>query len=83
MSDPGKYRSKEELEAKKNQDPILRLKSYVLGQDLATNAELDAVDRSVKQEVNESVEFAESSPLPPLEAIYDHVFTEKGFPFLR
>ncbi len=83
MSDPGKYRSKEELEANKNQDPILRLKSYLLGQDLATNAELDAVDRSVKQEVNESVEFADSSPLPPLEAIYDHVYTEEGFPFLR
>ena len=83
MSDPGKYRSREELEARKNQDPILRLKAYLLNGGLSTNEELDSVDRSVKREVNESVEFSDSSPLPPLEAIYDHVFTEEGFPFLR
>ena len=83
MSDPGKYRSKEELEAKKNQDPILRLKAYLLEHKLASITELDEVDRSVKEEVKASVEFADSSPLPPLEAIYDHVYTEPGFPFLR
>ena len=83
MSDPGKYRSKEELEAQKNQDPILRLKAYLMDQMLATHAELNTVDQSVKQEVNASVEFADRSPLPPLEAIYDHVYTEEGFPFLR
>ncbi len=83
MSDPAKYRSKEELEDQKNQDVIIRLKSYLLDNEMAANGALDAIDRSVKQEVNESVAFAESSPLPPLEAIYDHVYTEKGFPFLR
>ena len=83
MSDPGKYRTKEELEAHKNEDPILRLKAYLVGVDLAANAELDAIDGSVKQEVLASVEFADSSPLPPLEAIYDHVYSEPGFPFLR
>jgi len=82
MSDPGKYRTKEELDAHKNEDPILRLKAYILGNGLANNDTLDALDQSVKQEVHASVDFADSSPFPPLEAIYDHVYTEEGFPFL-
>ena len=82
MSDPGKYRTKEELEAKKNQDPILRLKGYILDHDLADNDQLDALDESVKQEVMASVEFAEDSPFPPLEAIYENVYSQDDFPFL-
>ena len=82
MSDPGKYRTKEELEAKKNQDPILRLKGYILNHDLADNDQLDAIDEAVKQEVLASVEFAENSPFPPLEAIYEDVYSQKDFPFL-
>ena len=82
MSDPGKYRTKEELEAKKNQDPILRLKGYILNHDLADNDQLDAIDESVKQEVMASVEFADNSPFPPLEAIYEDVYSQEDYPFL-
>ena len=82
MSDPGKYRTKEELDAKKNEDPILRLKSHLLEQELFAIEALDAIDEEVKTEVMDSVEFAESSPLPPLEAIYDDVYTQQDFPFL-
>ncbi len=83
MSDPGKYRTREELEKNKDQDPILRLKAYLLREDLANESELAVVDRSVKREVLEAVDFAARSPQPPLEAIYDHVYTEEGFPFLQ
>ena len=82
MSDPGKYRTKDELEAKKNEDPILRLKSYVLQNELLDLTELDAIDADVKAEVLASVEFADASPLPPLEAIYEDVYTQGDFPFL-
>lgn len=82
MSDPGKYRTKEELEAKKNEDPILRLKSYIIENTLMTNEELDVLDVEVKAEVAASVTFADESPLPPLEATYDDVYTQKDFPFL-
>ena len=81
-SDPQKYRTKEELASKKDQDPILRLKSYLLTNDLADNDTLDAIDEEVKQEVNASVEFAENSPFPPLEAIYENVYSQEDFPFL-
>ncbi len=82
MSDPGKYRTKEELERKKNEDPILRLKAYILENDLADNDQLDGIDDVVKQQVLEAVEFAEESDFPPLETIYDDVYTQEDYPFL-
>ena len=82
MSDPGKYRTKEELEAKKNEDPILRLKSYLIQENLISNEDLDVLDMEVKAEVAASVTFADESPFPPPEAIYDHVYTQEDYPFL-
>ncbi|BBM69706.1 pyruvate dehydrogenase (acetyl-transferring) E1 component subunit alpha [Rhodothermus marinus] len=82
MSDPAKYRTKEELEAKKKEDPIIRLKSYLLQHGLSTNEELDAIDDDVKKEVQASVEFAEKSPYPPLESIYEDVYAQPDYPFL-
>lgn len=81
MSDPQKYRTKEELDAKKDEDPILRLKAYMLEHKLATNAYFDKVDEEVKQEVMESVEFSEQSPFPDLETIYEDIYTQEDYPF--
>lgn len=80
MSDPQKYRTKEELDAKKDEDPILRLKAYLLEHKMATNAALDKIDDAVKQQVMESVEFAENSPAPALETIYEDIYGENNFP---
>ena len=82
MSDPAKYRTKEELEEKKNQDPIIRLKSYLADNDLSDNDTLDQIDEEVKQEVMDSVEFAENSDFPAEEAIYDDVYVQEDYPFL-
>ncbi len=82
MSDPAKYRTKEELEAKKKEDPIIRLKSYLLQHGLSTNEELDTIDAEVKKEVQASVEFSEKSPYPPLASIYEDVYVQPDYPFL-
>ncbi|MDQ7041507.1 MAG: pyruvate dehydrogenase (acetyl-transferring) E1 component subunit alpha [Rhodothermus sp.] len=82
MSDPAKYRTKEELEAKKKEDPIIRLKGYLLQHGLSTNEELDAIDAEVKKEVQASVEFSEKSPYPPLASIYEDVYVQSDYPFL-
>lgn len=82
MSDPGKYRTKEELEGKKNEDPIIRLKAYLLDRDLSSNDRLDEIDEEVKQEVLDSVEFSENSPFPPIETIYEDVYVQQDYPFL-
>ncbi len=82
MSDPQKYRTKEEMEAKKNEDPIIKLKAYLIDHKLADNAQLDAIDDEVKAEVNASVEFAENSPYPPLETMYEDVYVQEDYPFI-
>ncbi len=83
MSDPQKYRTKEELEAKKDEDPIVRTKKYILDADIAEAQALDKIDDEVKQVINESVEFAEKSPFPPLETMYEDVYAEAGYPFVE
>jgi pyruvate dehydrogenase E1 component alpha subunit len=83
MSDPQKYRTKEEMEAKKDADPILRTKAYLLDHELATLDELDALDEDVKAEVLASVEFAEQSPLPPIETMYEDVYAEPNVPIVQ
>ena len=82
MSDPQKYRTKEEMESKKDEDPIIRTKKYIVDHDLATNDDLDAVDEDVKAEVMASVEFAEQSPLPPVETMYEDVYVQEDYPFI-
>ncbi|GAB5518712.1 MAG: pyruvate dehydrogenase (acetyl-transferring) E1 component subunit alpha [Rhodothermales bacterium] len=82
MSDPQKYRTKEELDSKKEIDPIIGLKAYILDKELATNDDLDQVDESVKEEVMASVEFAENSPFPDESTIYEDVYTQEDYPFL-
>jgi len=82
MSDPQNYRTKEEMDAKKEQDPIIRLKAYLIDRGLSTNEALDAVDEDVKGEVLRAVEFAEASPEPALETAYQDVYVQKDYPFL-
>ena len=82
MSDPQKYRTKEELEGKKSEDPILRVKSYLLERELFTIEALDAVDEEVKQAVQDAVAFAEASPLPSEASLYDHVYVQEDYPFI-
>lgn len=82
MSDPANYRTKDELDEKKNEDPIIRLKSYLLENDLSSNEELDGWDDEVKQEVLDAVEFSEQSDSPPIETIYEDVYTQEDYPFL-
>ena len=82
MSDPAQYRTKEELDARKEEDPIVRLKGYMLDRELTSNEELDAVDDEVKQEVLASVAFSEESPAPPISEIYEQVYAQANYPFL-
>lgn len=83
MSDPQKYRTKEEMEAKKDEDPILRIKAYIVDHKLASLKELDAIDEDVKAEIMAAVEFAEASPLPALETMYENVYATDDVPYVQ
>ncbi|HEX9660194.1 MAG TPA: pyruvate dehydrogenase (acetyl-transferring) E1 component subunit alpha [Rhodothermales bacterium] len=82
MSDPAKYRTAEELESRKEKDPILQIKAYILENDIRPIERLDEIDEEVKQEILDSVEFAENSPFPPLETIYEDIYVQEDYPFL-
>jgi len=81
MSDPAKYRSKEELNDYKDRDPIEQLKQYLLAHKHYTEDQLEAVDKRMKQEVADSVLFAENSAYPDKSQLYDYVYVEQDYPF--
>jgi pyruvate dehydrogenase E1 component alpha subunit len=82
MSDPQKYRTKEEVEKYKSQDPIEQVKSRILTSKIATEAELEAIDLKIKGQVEEAVKFAEESAYPPVEEAYKDVYMQNDYPFI-
>jgi len=76
MGDPLRYRTKEEVEKWREDDPIGMLERYILAEEIATQDELDSIDASVEEEVDEAVRFAEESPLPSPEALFSNIYVE-------
>ncbi len=74
MSDPGKYRTKEEVEEMMRHDPILRFGKVLKDQHRVTDAELEAMDKDVLAQVADSVRFADQSPWPAPETLYEDVY---------
>jgi pyruvate dehydrogenase E1 component alpha subunit len=77
MSDPvsGTYRSRDEVaERTERDDPITLLRDRLFEADLLTQEELEAMDREVRDEVREAVEFADAAPLPEPSDLYTHVY---------
>ncbi len=82
MSDPAKYRSKEEVEEYKQRDPIEVIRKTVLEKKLATEKELEDIDHKIHEQVEESVKFAEESNYPdPSEALKD-VYVQSDYPYI-
>jgi len=82
VSDPQKYRSKEEVEEYKDQDPITKVANTILDNGFATQAELDAIDARVNAMVDESVKFAEESPWPSDDEVLKDVYIDQNYPFI-
>ncbi len=75
MSDPDSiYRTKQEVEEEKRRDPIEQMKRFLLDEKIATQKEIDDTDVDVKKVVADAIEFAEKSPTPPLESMYDDIY---------
>jgi pyruvate dehydrogenase E1 component alpha subunit len=82
MSDPQKYRTKEEVEAYKKLDPIENVEETLLKKKYATQAEIDAINEKIDKEIEECVEFAENSPFPEDSELYKDIYTQQDYPFL-
>ena len=76
MSDPASYRTKEELEKYRLDDPITRLRAQLTREGKLTNEQFDAIDRKGKETALASVKFAEESPELPLEQLYNYTYVD-------
>ena len=83
MSDPAKYRTKEEVEDYRHRDTIEAVRHTILTNQLATEEELTAIDEKVKAQVQESVDFAESSPYPTADELYHDVYVGADYPYIH
>jgi pyruvate dehydrogenase E1 component alpha subunit len=79
MSDPGKYRTREEVdEVRKTRDPIEHLQERLEAEGLADEAALRAIDAAVKAIVSDAAEFARTAPEPEPAELYTDVYLEAG-----
>lgn len=83
MSDPAKYRTKEELESYKMRDPIEQVRKTILDKGFASEEDLEKIDEKVKDIVAESVEFAEKSEFPHPDEAFKDVYVQEDYPFIK
>lgn len=82
VSDPGKYRSKEEVQEYMAIDPLTTTAHTMIELGYATQSELDTLDDAMQREMDEAVVFAEASPLPDVSALYTDNYVQSDYPFL-
>ncbi len=73
MSDPANYRSKEEVDSYKQNDPIVYLKGYIVEKGIASEEELKKSEQKVKDIIKEAVDFSEQSFVPDAKELYSNV----------
>jgi pyruvate dehydrogenase E1 component alpha subunit len=77
MSDPAKYRSREEVqETRSERDPIDRLRKRMLDDELADEDKFKAIDKEIRGIVNEAAAFAQDSPEPDPEELYTDIYVD-------
>jgi pyruvate dehydrogenase E1 component alpha subunit len=77
MSDPAKYRSKDEVSRMRQEhDPIDQVKKRLVDGGLADEAKLKEIDKEIKDIVTAAAEFAQDSPEPPAEEMWTDVYEE-------
>jgi pyruvate dehydrogenase E1 component alpha subunit len=74
MADPEEYRSKEDVEAWRKRDPIEAFKDRAIDEGVLTQEDFDALGEDVQREVDEATEFADRSPFPDLDSLYDDIY---------
>lgn len=76
MGDPLRYRTKDEVEKWREDDPIGILERHMLSEEMADKDTLEEIDQEVEETIEEAVQFAEESPLPDPEDLYKDIYVE-------
>ena len=82
ISDPQKYRSKEEVDEYKDQDPIQKVLATIYSNNFATQQDIESINARVDAIVDESVKFAEESEWPDDSEVLKDVYVDKNYPFI-
>jgi len=82
MSDPQKYRTKEELENYKALDPIDKLSDFLVDSGILTEEQIAATEAEIKAEIDDAVKFAEESPWPDVSELYKDIYRQQDYPFI-
>ena len=82
MSDAQHYRTKEEVAKMQEEDPILHVLNVIYEKNYATEEEIAVIDKRVKDLVAECEKFAEESPYPEKNVMYDTVYEQEDYPFI-
>ena len=82
VSDPQKYRTKEELEEYKEKDPIEKILHTIKENNYASEADLQAIRERIDKIIEAAVEFAEGSPYADESELLEDVYAEANYPFI-
>jgi pyruvate dehydrogenase E1 component alpha subunit len=74
IADPEDYRSKEEVDEWKRRDPIMQFANKLIGGGAITGQDAEQLDRLALQQVDDAVRFADESPHPELDSLYDDIY---------
>jgi pyruvate dehydrogenase E1 component alpha subunit len=83
MSDPQKYRTKDEVEDFKGKDPVSQVLNTITANKLASESDIKKIQEEVKVLVDESIAFAEESPELEAHELYEDVYMQKDYPFIK
>jgi len=83
MSDPQKYRSKDEVNDFKERDPIASVLKTIKSKKYLTDKAIKTIQDRVKKEVEAAVKFAEESPLPEAKELYEDVYMQQDYPYVN
>lgn len=83
VSDPARYRTKDEVSHYKDLDPLKMTEQRLLDYGFATEAEIKEMKAEIKAEIDEAVAFAESSPFPEAHELWEDNYLQKDYPFIK
>lgn len=83
MSDAQHYRTKEEVAEYQKKDPILTTLDIIKKKKYASKAAIEKIDQRVKDLVAECVDFAEKSEFPPASQLWEDVYEQADYPFIK
>jgi pyruvate dehydrogenase E1 component alpha subunit len=83
MSDAQHYRTKDEVSEYQKIDPINTTLEFIKENKYASDKEIEAINQEVKETIADAIKFAEESPFPVKQDLYDSVYEQEDYPFIK